>query len=134
MAGLILKLAANERVLLNGMVIENGPKKTTMTIHSEGASVLRLRDAIHPDALGGPVSIAYYYAQLAVAGETSPEEALEELRKRLEELRHVFEGTESLKAVEDAHIALDDQNFYKTMRSLAPLMSVEKNLLGRTVQ
>lgn len=134
MAGLLLKLAPNERILLNGLVIENGPKKAKMMVYSENASVLRLRDALHPKDLGGPVSIAYYYAQLAVAGEKSPEESREELASRLKDLEFAFEGTWASENVDEAKAALEADNFYKTMRSLGPLLPLERELLGGAVQ
>lgn len=134
MAGLLLKLAPNERILINGLMIENGPKKTKMTVHSDGAHVLRLRDALHPEEIDGPVSIAYHYAQLAVAGESPEEEAEKELRPRLEKLSEVFEGTWAADAVTEAQEALEKNNFYKMMRSLNPLLPLERDLLGARVQ
>lgn len=134
MGGLVLKLAPNERILLNGLMIENGPKKARMTVHSEGAHVLRLRDALHPDAVNGPVSVAYHVAQLAVAGESDPEQAVRDLRPRLADLLTAFEGTWAVEAVAKAQKALDDSNFYKAMRELGPLLPLERELLGETVQ
>lgn len=134
MGGLVLKLAPNERILLNGLMIENGPKKARMTLHSDGAHVLRLRDALHPDMVNGPVSIAYHVAQLAVAGHNSPTESARELHPRLADLAEAFEGTWAQDAVKKAQTALDDNNFYKTMRELGPLLPLEREMLGETVQ
>lgn len=132
MGGLVLKLAPNERILLNGLMIENGPKKARMTLHSDGAHVLRLRDALHPDQVTGPVSIAYHVAQLAVAGQTDPQSALDDLRLRLDDLSRAFENTWAFDAVANARRALEDSNFYKAMRELGPLLPLERDLLGET--
>jgi len=132
MGGLVLKLAPNERILLNGLMIENGPKKARMTLHSDGAHVLRLRDALHPDQVTGPVSIAYHVAQLAVAGQTDPQNALDDLRLRLDDLSRTFENTWAFDAVANARRALEDSNFYKAMRELGPLLPLERDLLGET--
>jgi len=132
MGGLVLKLAPNERILLNGLMIENGPKKARMTLHSDGAHVLRLRDALHPDQVTGPVSIAYHVAQLAVAGQTDPQNALDDLRLRLDDLSRAFENTWAFDAVANARRALEDSNFYKAMRELGPLLPLERDLLGET--
>ncbi len=133
MGGLVLKLAPNERILINGLMIENGPKKARMTVHSDGAHVLRLRDALHPEEVKGPVSIAYHVAQLAVAGQSDPKEAVEDLRPRLDDLLHAFDGTWAHEAISKASEALEDRNFYKTMRELNPVLPLEKELLGGTV-
>ena len=47
MSGLILKLAPHERVLINGAVIENGERRSRLSIVTPNAHILRLRDAIH---------------------------------------------------------------------------------------
>lgn len=131
MAGLLLKLAPNERILINGLLFENGPKKTKMTLHSEGAHVLRLRDALHPSDIIGPVSRAYHLAQLAVAGEADPETTAADISPRLDELSTVFEQTDAKEAVVEARDALADRNFYRVMRALKDLLSLERTLLGR---
>ena len=134
MGGLVLKLAPNERILLNGLMIENGPKKARMTLHSDGAHVLRLRDALHPEEVSGPVSVAYHVAQLAVAGQSDPDEAVQDLRGRLADIAAALEGTKASDAVAAAQQALNDRNFYKTMRELGPVLGFERELLGGTVQ
>lgn len=134
MGGLVLKLAPHERILLNGLMIENGPKKARMTLHSDGAHVLRLRDALHPDAVSGPVSVAYHVAQLAVAGQSDPEAAARDLRQRLADIAGALEGTKASDAVAAAREALEDRNFYKTMRELGPVLGFERELLGSTAQ
>jgi flagellar protein FlbT len=133
MAGLVLKLAPGERILINGLMFENGPKKARITLHAEGAHVLRLRDALHPNQIGGPVSIAYHHAQLAVAGESAPEAAVAELRPRLDDLAFALEGTWAMEALGQAREALEASNFYRMMRALHPLLPLERELLGTTV-
>ena len=49
MSGLVLKLSPKERVLVNGAVIENGDRRSRLSIMTPGANILRLRDAIHPE-------------------------------------------------------------------------------------
>ena len=49
MSGLVLKLGPKERVLINGAVIENGDRRSRLSIVTPGANILRLRDAIHPE-------------------------------------------------------------------------------------
>ena len=47
MSGLVLKLSPKERVLINGVVIENGDRRSRLAIMTPDAHILRLRDAIH---------------------------------------------------------------------------------------
>jgi flagellar protein FlbT len=55
MSGLVLKLGPRERVLINGAVIENGDKRSRLSIMTPNANILRLRDAIHPGEVTTPV-------------------------------------------------------------------------------
>ncbi|MEL6979530.1 MAG: flagellar biosynthesis repressor FlbT [Pseudomonadota bacterium] len=131
MAGLVLKLAPNERVLINGVVMENGERKATLKIKTPQASILRLRDALHPDDAKTPVTRAYYVAQLAVAGTLEAEPAARQLDTRLAELSHAFDPTPNhAAAVASAREHLRKRNFYALMRALHPLIEVERQLLA----
>ena len=55
MSGLVLKLGPGERVLINGAVIENGDRRSRISILTPNANILRLRDAIHPEEVNTPV-------------------------------------------------------------------------------
>ncbi len=129
MAGLVLKLAPRERVLINGVVMENGDRKTVLKVMTPDAAILRLRDALHPEQAVTPVTRAYYTAQLCVAGTADPEQARAELAAMLSSLAHVFAPLAEGRAVEDARAQLDKGRFYSVMRSLKPLIEVEARLL-----
>ena len=74
MSGLVLKLAPKERVLVNGAVIENGDRRSRLSIVTPDAHILRLRDAIHPEQANTPVRRVCYAAQLVLSGDVDPEE------------------------------------------------------------
>ena len=69
MSGLVLKLSPKERVLINGAVIENGDRRSRLSIVTPGANILRLRDAIHPEDVTTPVKRVCYVAQLVLSGD-----------------------------------------------------------------
>lgn len=74
MSGLVLKLGPRERILINGAVIENGDRRSRLSIVTPKANILRLRDALHPDEASTPVRRICYSAQLILTGDASPEE------------------------------------------------------------
>jgi flagellar protein FlbT len=121
MAGLALKLAPKEQVMINGVLVENGPRRSQLLIKTENAKVLRMRDALYEDDLIGPASEAYYAAQRSVAGELSTEEAAEAIRATLPVLDKL--DPESVAAVEKA---LESDNHYRAMRSLRSLVDDER--------
>jgi len=43
MAGLVLKLRPKERFMINGVVLQNGEKRSNIVVVSEDVNVLRLR-------------------------------------------------------------------------------------------
>ncbi len=83
MSGLILKLRPHEELMINGVLVENGERNTRLRVKTEGAHILRLRDALKPEEATTPLKRAYYIAQLAVSGQLSNGEAAAILKEAL---------------------------------------------------
>ena len=130
MSGLVLKLAPNERVLINGAVIENGDRRARIAIKTPNANVLRLRDAIHPDSARTPVSRALYIAQLILSGDTDPSTGMSQLAVAIEQLSQVFEDRDSRILLADATAAALEPNPYQAMRKLRDLLPREARLFA----
>lgn len=111
MAGLILKLRPHEQLLINGVVVENGERNARLNVKTEGAHILRLRDAMKPEEATTPLKRAYYVAQLAVAGQIDAAEAAAMLRRATPQLAH---------REQRAHLAglIAQNEFYQVMRYL----------------
>ena len=116
MSGLFLKLAPRERILVNGVVIENGDKRSRLSIKSPNAHVLRLKDAIHPDSANTPVSRACYIAQLILSGDADPVEGRRQLLVAIEGLSQVFDDRDSRQLLNDATDQVTSGNVYQAMR------------------
>ncbi|MEL6642533.1 MAG: flagellar biosynthesis repressor FlbT [Pseudomonadota bacterium] len=130
MSGLVLKLAPKERILINGAVIENGDRRSRLSIVTPNASILRLRDAIHPDEVTTPVRRVCYIAQLVLSGDVTPQDARHQLLRGIEQLSQVFQDTDSratLAAATDAVLA--DQH-YQALKALRLLMAREDRLMA----
>ena len=131
MAGLILKLRAHEQVLVNGVVMQNGERNARLIVKTPEAKILRLRDAIHPDAVDTPVKRVCYIAQLVVAGEAEPEGAAEQLLSGIAQLRNAFGELVLTHHLDEAEAAVRDARFYCAMRALRRLLPSEAALLAR---
>ena len=129
MTGLVLKLGPRERIMVNGVVLENGDRRTRLNIITQDANVLRLRDAIHPDQVRTPVTRVCYIAQLVLAGEADPAEAQDQLRKGIGQLRFVFGDRQSGELLSRAADAVERLNFYPALKALRGLIPREKELL-----
>ncbi len=130
MGGLVLKLAPKERVLINGVVIENGDRRSRFSIMTPQANVLRLRDAIHPEEVNTPVRRVCYAAQLVLSGDSEPGQARQQLLRRVEELSQVFTDPDSRKVLADATEALVADQYYRCLKSLRSLLPREERLMA----
>ena len=130
MSGLVLKLAPKERVLINGAVIENGDRRTRMSIMTPNANILRLKDALHPDEATTPVKRICYAAQLVLSGDVEIERANSELLRGIEQLSQVFRDPDSRAILNEATEAVSNARVYQALKILRLLIPREERLLG----
>ena len=130
MSGLVLKLAPKERVLINGAVIENGDKRSRLSIVTSQANILRLRDAIHPDEATTPVRRVCYSVQLVLSGDTTAGDARLPLLRHIEELSQVLMDPDSRSHLAAATQAAVDGQFYQCLKALRNLLPREERLLA----
>lgn len=130
MTGLVLKLGPNERVLINGAVIENGDKRSRLAIITPNAYILRLRDAIHPEEVTTPVRRVCYIAQLVLSGDVPPADARMQLLRGIEQLSQVLTDHDSRALLAGAtEFVLDDQ-YYQVLKTLRSLLPREERLFA----
>ncbi|MFN3273888.1 MAG: flagellar biosynthesis repressor FlbT [Paracoccus sp. (in: a-proteobacteria)] len=134
MSGLVLKLAPNERILINGAVIENGDRRSRISIKTPNVKVLRLRDAIHPDEAQTPVSRACYIAQLVLSGDADPAEGRQQLLRAIEQLSQVFDDRDSRLLLAEATRNVIGDNAYQALRKLRDLLPREARLFAAARQ
>jgi flagellar protein FlbT len=130
-SGLVLKLGPKERVLINGAVIENGDKRSRLSIVTPEANILRLRDAIHPEQATTPVKRVCYSVQLVLSGDTDPDEAHMPLLRHIEQLSQILTDVDSRNHLAQATQAVSDKQFYQCMKSLRNLLGREERLLAQ---
>lgn len=130
MSGLILKLAPNERVLINGAVIENGDRRCKISIKTPNANILRLKEAIHPDNVSTPVARVCYDAQLMLSGDVDETRGRRNLLRGIEQLSQVFDDRDSRLALNSATADVIDGNIYRALRQLRSLLPREARLFA----
>ena len=130
MSGLILKLSPKERVLINGAVIENGDRRSRLSIMTPNANILRLRDAIHPSDAKTPVRRVCYAVQLVLSGDVTPDDAHRNLLRSIEELSQVFVDHDSRAHLDAASHALVAGDHYRCLKALRTLLPREDRLLA----
>lgn len=130
MSGLVLKLGPKERVLINGAVIENGDRRSRITVVTSRAHILRLRDAIHPDDANTPVRRACYLAQLLLSGEVDSLSTQTRLAGQIHSLAQILRDPESAMILARATVAIEDGNPYSCLKLLRQLLPLEAQLLA----
>lgn len=130
MSGLVLKLSPKERVLVNGAVIENGDRRSRLSIMTPDANILRLRDAIHPEEAKTPVRRVCYTVQLVLSGDTPAEDLHLPLLRQIEELSQVFTDPDSRRHLQQATTALIAGQHYRCLKSLRALLPREDRLFA----
>ncbi|MEM9708757.1 MAG: flagellar biosynthesis repressor FlbT [Pseudomonadota bacterium] len=134
MSGLVLKLAPKERILINGAVIENGDRRSRLSIMTPNANILRLRDAIHPDEVTTPVRRVCYIAQLVLSGDVDPEEARLQLLRGIEQLSQALNDDDSKAYLAQATEAVTNNQHYQALKALRGLLPREERLLAADAQ
>lgn len=130
MTGLVIRLAPHERVLLNGAVIENGDRRTSLSIKTPNAYVLRLRDAIHPEQANTPVKRTCYLAQLILSGDSQADDMITPLIRAIEQLSQVFTDPDSRELLHDASETALKGEYYQTLKFLRRLLPREERLFA----
>ncbi|WP_322893026.1 MULTISPECIES: flagellar biosynthesis repressor FlbT [unclassified Yoonia] len=130
MSGLVLKLNPRERLLVNGAVIENGDRRSSFSILTPNANILRLRDAIHPEEVNTPVRRVCYIAQLVLSGDATQIDAKRQLLRGIEQLSQALRDGDSRVHLDAATAAVIDDDFYRALKSLRHLLPREARLLA----
>ncbi|MCK0141211.1 flagellar biosynthesis repressor FlbT [Aliiroseovarius sp. F20344] len=130
MSGLVLKLSPKERVLINGAVIENGDRRSRLSIVTPNANILRLKDAIHPEEVNTPVRRVCYIAQLILSGDAESDEGKLQLLRGIEQLSQVLTDSDSRTILVAASSTVLDDQFYQALKHLRTLLPREERLLS----
>lgn len=133
MAGLVLSLKPNEKFLVNGALLSNGPKRGQICVGNDDVNVLRMSDVIHPSEVNTPIRRVYYAAQIILSGDVGTIETEADIRQGLEALATVFVDTPLIKNITKAQAAAANARYYSVLCALKPLLQVEEELLARPV-
>lgn len=131
MTGLVLKLAPKERVLINGAVLENGPRRSKFAIVTPSANILRLKDAIHPEDANTPMGRVCFQLQLILAGNCDIESVGSQVSSQIAGISEILVDPVSQEYLNAARSALTEGRFYAALKALKPLLPLEKSLLNR---
>lgn len=130
MSGLVLKLDAGERFVVNGAVLENGDRPARIRIADGDARVLRCRDALKPDEVDTPLKQIYFAIQLLITGDIDADRAVPAIQQECARLADIFVCIDAdfVPALGDM---VDRGNYYSALCHLRQMMAIEARLLDR---
>ncbi|TDT73848.1 flagellar protein FlbT [Litoreibacter halocynthiae] len=134
MSGLVLKLGPKERVLINGVVVENGSRRGRVQILTPNAKILRLKDAIHPDEVTTPVRRVCYILQLILSGDANLGDGKRQVLNGIEQLSHAFWDADSRRILDVSTEHVVKEQFYPGLKSLRQLLAREARLMAAASQ
>lgn len=130
MSGLTLKLAPKERLLINGALIENGQRRSCFSIVTPNSKVLRLKDAIHPNAVETPLGRICYDIQLLLTGDSGRGNENAMIVAAIDNLASILGDVRSQQVFQDTKLALADDKPYTALKLIKQLLPLEKHLLA----
>lgn len=130
MAGLLISLKPNEKFLVNGALLSNGPKRGQICVEGDNINVLRLSDVIHPDEVRTPVTRLYSAIQTLLSGDHAGSDVCDAIEQQYRALETVFEGTQLSEMLLKSYKAWTDGRIYSSLCRLKPLLPIEAELLG----
>ena len=121
-----LTLKPNERIVINGCVIQNSDRRQMITIENH-AEVVRESDLLKEDEARTPVKEVYFLIQASLLDQNVREKLIPKVQKKLGQLVPLFHDEMSKHFIEAAqHVSTSD--YYNAMRSLRPVINYEAQL------
>lgn len=123
-----LTLKPFERIVINGCVVRNSARKSTIVIETK-ADVVRGQDLLSKKAAVTPVNQAYFLVQTALTDPALQDKLRKPIQQQLAALATTF-APPSVHSVFEAANFVSQGDYYKALRALRPLMKREAEILG----
>lgn len=123
---LLIKLAPGEKIVINGVVVENGGDHTTLRILNQ-AHVLRAKDILTFEEANSPAKRIYYTLQCLYLFQDNHAQHLELARSYMDDFVKAAPSSEPL--IRDITTHLTQNNSYQMLKVAKKLVDYEKRIL-----
>ena len=124
-----LKLAAHERLVVNGAVIVNGGGRSSLIIRNY-AHIMREKDVLQEPDANTPTRRLYFLVQAMLMQPPPSAELLKSFATALGQLSTAFVRPQNLEVLKEVARLVDIGDFYKALMKLHPLIDYEAELLN----
>lgn len=127
-----IRLRPNEKVIINGAVIQNGGRATSFLVQNF-AQILREPEVMQEEDANTPVRRAYFACQLMLVDPANAANYRGHFDSFARDLRGALINPVVLAELDAAERAVDEKNFYIALRHLRIVMDYEAILLSPPV-
>jgi flagellar protein FlbT len=127
---LAVKLKPGERLVVNGAVLHNGNTRNVLYFANR-ASILRERDVMQEEQAVTPTSRVYFIVQLMLLNPDDAAGYMGSFQQLMTGLLRTFKSPPILKGLTDCVYWVGQNDFYKALATLRPVLDYEAKLLSR---
>jgi flagellar protein FlbT len=124
-----LSLKPGEKFVLNGAVVQNGDRRTTLVLQNK-ASVLREKDIMQPDEASTPARRIYFPMMMMYLDDGGANRYYDEFAQRLTEFMGVIRNPEVLADCVAISKHAMAREYYKALMLCRKLIEYEDERLG----
>ena len=124
-----LSLKPGEKFVLNGAVVQNGDRRTTLVLQNK-ASVLREKDIMQPDEASTPSRRIYFPMMMMYLEDGANNRYYDEFAQRLTEFMGVIRNPEVLADCVAISKHAMSREYYKALMMCRKLIEYEDERLG----
>jgi len=124
---LLIKLAPEEKIVINGVVVENGGDHTTLRILNQ-AHILRAKDILTFDEATSPAKRIYYFLQCLYLFPDNQQQDLESARTLMDDFLTAVPSSGPL--ISEIVDHLSRNNSYQMLKVAKRLMEYERRILN----
>ncbi len=124
-----LSLKPNEKLIINGAVIANTDRRSTIIVHNK-ASILREKDIIKEEDVNTPAKRIYFPVMLMYM-DGFQNKYYDEFAIRMTEFMSVISTAEAIANCVEISKFVMDKNFYKALINCKKLIKFETERMGK---
>jgi len=124
-----LSLKPGERLVINGAVIANVDRRTTLIVHNK-ASILREKDILQEENVNSPAKRIYFPIMLMYMDQGNTDKFYEEFVKRMTEFMSAISSPDAVNDCVQISRDVMDKNFYKALMNCKKLIEFETSRIG----
>jgi len=124
-----ISLKPGEKFAINGAVITNGDRRTSMVLQNK-ASILRERDILQQEDANTPARRIYFPIMMMYLDQDNRETYYQEFSARLEEFMDAIKIPVVIERCVNINKEVANQNYYSALKSCQALFEFEEKLLA----